>query len=343
MILNRSEDPGWQKRMLWGSLLLLLGLLIPSGCSLGIPPGDPSQIPDYRQEMRDFVQRISAYAKAIDPDFIIIPQNGQELMTQNGSANGIPSVLYLAAIDGVGREDLFYGYDEDNVPTPDSEREYMAGFLDLAEENAIQVLAIDYCWDQAFIDSSYQQNNAHGYISFAANRRGLDTIPPYPVTPYNSNSQDVHSLDEVKNFLYLINPGRFSTREALLEAIRGTNYDLVLIDLFFDDTALTNNEISSLKVKQNGGARLVICYMSIGEAEDYRYYWQENWNTAPPVWLAEKNPEWRGNYKVRYWDPEWQNLIVGDADSYLEKILTAGFDGAYLDLIDAFEYFEEEQ
>jgi cysteinyl-tRNA synthetase len=300
-------------------------------------------MPDYRQEMRDFVQRISAYAKAVDPDFIIIPQNGQELMTQDGSPDGALSMPYLAAIDGVGREDLFYGYEEDNVPTPKPEREYMTGFLDLAEENAIQVLTIDYCCDRAFIDSSYTQNHIRGYISFAANRRGLDTIPPYPVTPYNSNSQDVRSLDEAKNFLYLINPGRFSTREALLDAIRGTNYDLVLIDLFFDNTALTNDEISSLKIKQNGGTRLVICYMSIGEAEDYRYYWQEGWNTAPPVWLAEENPGWRGNYKVRYWDHEWQNLIVGDAGSYLGKILTAGFDGAYLDLIDAFEYFEEKR
>ena len=300
-------------------------------------------MPDYRQEMRDFVERISAYAKAIDPEFIIIPQNGQELMTQDGSADGALSVSYLAAIDGIGREALFYGYEEDNVPTPDSEREYMTGFLDLAEENAIQVLTIDYCWEQAFIDSSYQQNSARGYISFAANRRGLDTIPPYPVTPYNINSQDIHSLDEAQNFLYLINPGMFSTREALLDAIRGTNYDLVLIDLFFDDTALTNDEISSLKVKQNGGTRLVICYMSIGETVDYRYYWQEGWNIVPPVWLAEENPEWLGNYKVRYWEPEWQNLIVGNTDSYLKKILTAGFDGVYLDLIDAFEHFEEER
>ena len=38
---------------------------------------------DYRQDMRDFVQEISAYAKGIDPGFIIIPQNGHELVTEN--------------------------------------------------------------------------------------------------------------------------------------------------------------------------------------------------------------------------------------------------------------------
>jgi len=80
--------------------------------------------------------------------------------------------------------------------------------------------------------------------------------------------------------------------------------------------------------------------MSIGEAEDYRYYWKAEWKTNPPSWLAEENPNWPGNYKVRYWNEDWQNIIYGNNDSYLRKILDAGFDGVYLDIIDAFEYFE---
>ena len=52
------------------------------------------------------------------------------------------------------------------------------------------------------------------------------------------------------------------------------------------------------------------------------------------------SPDWEGNYKVRYWEEDWQAIIYGDADSYLQKILDAGFDGVYLDIIDAFEYFE---
>ncbi|MEE8372615.1 MAG: endo alpha-1,4 polygalactosaminidase [Dehalococcoidia bacterium] len=84
-----------------------------------------------------------------------------------------------------------------------------------------------------------------------------------------------------------------------------------------------------------------IAYMSIGEAEDYRYYWQEEWGSSSPSWLAEENPDWTGNYKVRYWDPVWQRIIYREDDSYLRKILDAGFDGVYLDIIDAFEYFED--
>lgn len=46
---------------------------------------------------------------------------------------------------------------------------------------------------------------------------------------------------------------------------------------------------------------------------------------------------------VRYWEEDWQSVIYGSDGSYLRKILNAGFDGVYLDIIDAFEYFEEHE
>ena len=45
--------------------------------------------------------------------------------------------------------------------------------------------------------------------------------------------------------------------------------------MYHNGIAFTFNEIIALKTKKNGGQRLVIAYMSIGEAEDYRFYWQE--------------------------------------------------------------------
>ncbi|MDY7029220.1 MAG: hypothetical protein SVR04_13045 [Spirochaetota bacterium] len=35
---------------------------------------------DYREEMRQFVCSISNYARAENPSFLIIPQNGQEIL-----------------------------------------------------------------------------------------------------------------------------------------------------------------------------------------------------------------------------------------------------------------------
>ena len=39
---------------------------------------------------------------------------------------------------------------------------------------------------------------------------------------------------------------------------------------------------------------------------------------------------------------DWQKIIMGNDGLYQKKILDAGFDGAYLDIIDVFEYFEKE-
>jgi len=295
---------------------------------------------DYRQDMRDFVQEISAYAKQRDPGFLILPQNGQELMTRDGEETGPPELTYLQAIDGTGREDLFYGYSRDNVATPVSERNYMIAFLDIAENNGVEVMVTDYCWKTSYMDNAYAENEAKGYISFAADHRELDNIPGYPPTPHNVNADNVSSLAGARNFLYLINPGAFPDKAAFLGAVAGTDYDVVLIDLFFDDVQFSAAEVTTLKTKDNGGARLVLAYMSIGEAEDYRYYWQTAWDNNPPAWLLEENPDWAGNYKVNYWDAGWQGIITGNDGSYLGKILDAGFDGVYLDLIDAYEYFE---
>ena len=139
--------------------------------------------PVYRNYMREFVQRISFYAKAKDNNFIIIPQNGQELVTENGEEDGQPALDYLQAIDGVGREDLFYGYDHDDKATPSDERDYMISYLDICESNGVEVLVTDYCSTHSKMDDSYRQNNSKGYISFAAPDRELRKIPGYPALP----------------------------------------------------------------------------------------------------------------------------------------------------------------
>jgi cysteinyl-tRNA synthetase len=323
------------KLKLYPLLFLCAIIMLSISCHRDIPDLD------FKQEMRDFVQAISNYAKTAGQDFIIIPQNGQELITLNGDNKGKADLTYLAAIDGQGREDLYYGYDDDNKVTPAVETEYMADFLDIAKEYGIVILVTDYCSTPSKMDDSYSKNNLKEYISFAANHRELDNIPSYPSTPYDENDAVITSLGEIKNFLYLINPDQFASKQDFITAITATNYDLLIMDLFFDEEPFTSNDIEALRDKANGGKRLVVCYMSIGEAEDYRYYWKSTWKKGNPEWLYKENPDWEGNYKVKYWMDEWKQIIFGNENAYLDKILNVGFDGVYLDIIDAFEYFEE--
>lgn len=298
---------------------------------------------EYKQKMREFVIGISQYAKSINPDFNIIPQNGIELVTDNGDSSGNPHSAYLNAIDGNGQEDLFFGYDEDDKATSNSDNQYLRTLLNISKNSGKTILVTDYCSTQAKVTSSYSQNLSNGYISFAANKRELNAIPNFPNPIHQENANNIIKMSQVKNFLYLINPSNFSSKSEFINAIKSTNYDLLIMDLFFNDgNAFTSSEINQLKTKTNGGKRLVISYMSIGEAENYRYYWQNGWNTNHPNWMDAENPDWTGNYKVKYWEKDWQNIIYDNDNSYLKKIIDANFDGVYLDIIDAFEYYENE-
>ena len=77
------------------------------------------------------------------------------------------------------------------------------------------------------------------------------------------------------------------------------------------------------------GRRIVLSYLSIGEAEKYRYYWKWYWGWLfgwfAPAWRDRQNTEWRGNYAVRYWEPSWQDIIFAGNNSYLDRIIKAGF------------------
>jgi len=297
---------------------------------------------NFKQEMRDFVTDISQYAKAKNPNFVVIPQNGHELVSVNGDTDGSPDVVYNNAIDACGQEDLFYGYDDDDILTGNEDNEYLTSLLDISESTGNVILVTDYCYTHSKMDDSYTKNSAKNYISFAADDRELSQIPDYPLSVYNENSEIISSIHDVQNFLYLINPTNFASKTEFVNAIKATNYDLLIMDLFFgdEDEEFNTAEIEQLKQKANGGTRLIVSYMSIGEAEDYRYYWDESWTVGSPTWLKAENPEWEGNYKVEYWNADWKAIILGSETAYLDKIIDAGFDGVYLDIIEAFEYFE---
>jgi cysteinyl-tRNA synthetase len=295
---------------------------------------------NYKNSMKSFVEDISAWARAQKEGFVVVPQNGLELLTKSGLEGGTADSSYIEAINGVGCEELYYGYNSIDEQTPSSVRSSMLAFLEIAKKNGLKVLVTDYCTSIDNIDESYSKNNEKGFISFAASSRKLDRIPSYPSPPYNNHSDSVRLLDSANNFLYLINPdSTFTGKGDFINALIQVNYDVLIIDAFYNGSLLTSADVQTLKYQANR-SRMVIAYMSIGEAEDYRYYWDSTWTENPPSWLAGENPDWQGNYKVRYWQSAWQSIIYGNDDSYLQKIVDAGFDGVYLDIVDAFEYFE---
>jgi cysteinyl-tRNA synthetase len=142
-----------------------------------------------------------------------------------------------------------------------------------------------------------------------------------------------------------------------LRELGASRYGLLVLDYSSTgdaDGELTREQVRALQQDGPCGRRIVLAYLSIGEAEDYRFYWENDWvdgagdpRPGAPSFLGPTNPDWAGNYKVRYWQRDWQRILMGgpdnDGDGYLDRILAAGFDGVYLDIIDGYEYWGPEE
>ncbi len=125
--------------------------------------------------------------------------------------------------------------------------------------------------------------------------------------------------------------------------IAASPYDVVIIDYEHEavkgETPLSRAEVEGMKKKPDGSRRLVMAYFSIGEAETYRRYWKPEWNKAKPAWVGKENKEWKNNFLVKYWEPEWQKILFGSPEAFADRVLESGFDGFYLDRVDAYYYF----
>lgn len=146
-------------------------------------------------------------------------------------------------------------------------------------------------------------------------------------------------LDDVRSWAYQLQ----DISPEKIEKIRVSEFDMVIIDssMFPEgkEIRLTREQVDSMKKKPDGKRRLVIAYFSAGEAENFRYYWQTSWNTKKPEWIYKPSREWKGDFTVRYWYPEWQKIVFGSPDALIDRIMDAGFDGVMIDRTDAYYYF----
>ncbi len=125
------------------------------------------------------------------------------------------------------------------------------------------------------------------------------------------------------------------TRAQAVELLAASGRDVLVLDPFYEPGRRWQAE-ELRRIGRGKPGRVLLAYLSIGEAEDYRPYWRSGWKKHPPQFLGAENPHWPGNYAVRFWHPQWQRIILQEVD----RVLAQGFDGLYLDKVDAFEHYE---
>lgn len=133
------------------------------------------------------------------------------------------------------------------------------------------------------------------------------------------------------------------SKSGAVQKLAASKRDWIVLDANFSNgIPWERKDLDIIRQAQPG--RKVIAYISIGEAESYRPYWHQDWTikgkltATAPSWLLPENPDWPGNFRVKYWVAEWQKIMLDRVDA----VMANGFDGVYLDIVDGFEYFEKE-
>lgn len=173
-------------------------------------------------------------------------------------------------------------------------------------------------------------------VAFAITWRDL------PGNWYEATRTDKRPLAKITSWHYQL-------QKVDIDKVAAVDADVVVVD--FERAIegdgrvrLTPEEVAKLKVKPDGKRRIVLSYLSVGEAEEKRFYWQTEWKTDPskkPSWLHITNCAWPGAWAVKFWEDGWKQIVYRGEDSYLRKIISAGFDGVYLDRVDMFNDYPQ--
>jgi cysteinyl-tRNA synthetase len=137
------------------------------------------------------------------------------------------------------------------------------------------------------------------------------------------SAQAARDFAAVKSWVYQLS----NYKNGRLDEIASAGFDLAVIDLARDgkDGYFTSDEIAA--VKQKGV--IVLAYFEVGAIENYRPEWKD----VPEDLKLAKVKGWPKERLVKFWDERWWPIVKGRVD----QALKAGFDGAYLDMITAYE------
>jgi len=124
-----------------------------------------------------------------------------------------------------------------------------------------------------------------------------------------------------------------------LSTLERSTYDLLVIDYSKDGTEESKWSSSEIRrVKEAGEGKILLAYLSIGEAETHRTYWYNSWVPGNPPWVGRKAITSDGRptrFHVKYWDSEWKDILKKLVDSMISQ----GFSGVLLDGCDAYTYW----
>lgn len=120
-----------------------------------------------------------------------------------------------------------------------------------------------------------------------------------------------NKLSKVHSWAIVLNPENESSLKS------ADQMDLIILDPDY-----------SYQIDLKGKDTISIAYVSVGEAESYRTYWE---SIKDKPWVLMENPNWKENYLVDMRAEEWQDVLLNQV---IPDIVEKGHQGLFLDTID---------
>ncbi len=179
----------------------------------------------------------------------------------------------------------------------------------------------------------------HAWPGGVAGRRGADS-PNCSINAteeiwnfFKTHPKKINPLKEIDNWAYQIQ----DFWDEKIDIFADSQYELLIVDRNGSVKGEENNDDAGdvQKLRDGKEDRLVVCYIDVGQAESYRVYWDDDWEIGNPEWILGLDPDgWDENYCVKFWDEEWVETIL----SQFDELIKVGYDGAYLDWLEIYDY-----
>ncbi len=211
-------------------------------------------------------------------------------------------------------------------------------------------------------NSAFSDLGMHTYTIAAIDTSGNSASDSGTFEIIEQPSGERLMLSEVEFWAYQI---QMINEPGVEDALANSNYDMLVLEPTRTDWSSSDREfdtkgfiqrLKSTMASDGIHNKLVIAYIDIGEAEDWRWYWtwSKDWDCVSPKpadwpdYIITCDPDgWSGNYPVAYWDSDWKDVIIygnnqdsspwGDYNSAIDEAIRDGFDGIYIDWVEAYE------
>lgn len=319
----------------------------------------PRSIINYRDKLRENVITLSNYGKSKHPGFQIMVHEGQDLLTRslweyhldgylkarNSGQNvedpaflnhlkqtspeyeplvGGRSAEYLKSIDAIAVNNHYCGQTSINP---------------VISQNNLKLVSVDFCSNGKIYDKSIADSVKDKALLYAFwhKDKAFKKIAAQPII--NENAENIFDLQSAKNISFLLNDELYADKNDFIEAVRASNYDIVVIEPYFHALhPFTPDEVNAMQYKKNGTRRQLLARFSISEAKDTDYYWKNSWKIGSPAWLARASFVEPRGVITRYWNDTWKNYM----SRYFQGVVNSGYDGAFLTGLENHRYFEQQ-